>query len=167
MVRASACSGKTAGCLHGLFLPDLLLHDLELVLAGGLRGLPRLGAAPRPAGGTVSQGKRRGGCDWCDSADAAGFSLARTALRQGQQFGPLVWRALLEIPAGETTSYKSIAEQVRTPKAARAVGAAVGANPVAWLIPCHRVIAADGQLTGYHWGVERKRAMLAYEAAAR
>ncbi|GLK53679.1 methylated-DNA--[protein]-cysteine S-methyltransferase [Maricaulis virginensis] len=78
-----------------------------------------------------------------------------------------VWRALLEIPAGETTSYKSIAEQVRTPKAARAVGAAVGANPVAWLIPCHRVIAADGQLTGYHWGVERKRAMLAYEAAAR
>jgi len=78
-----------------------------------------------------------------------------------------VWRALMRIPAGETTSYKEIADVVCTPKAARAVGAAVGANPVAWLIPCHRVIAADGRLTGYHWGVERKRAMLAYEAAAR
>ncbi|WP_300542697.1 methylated-DNA--[protein]-cysteine S-methyltransferase [Maricaulis sp.] len=77
-----------------------------------------------------------------------------------------VWRALLTIPAGATTTYKAIAERVCTPKAARAVGAAVGANPVSWLIPCHRVIAADGQLTGYHWGVDRKRAMLAYEAMA-
>ncbi|MEA1940890.1 MAG: methylated-DNA--[protein]-cysteine S-methyltransferase [Pseudomonadota bacterium] len=78
-----------------------------------------------------------------------------------------VWRALMTIPAGETTTYKAIAEEVCTPRAARAVGAAVGANPVSWLIPCHRVIATNGQLTGYHWGVERKRAMLAYEAAAR
>lgn len=77
-----------------------------------------------------------------------------------------VWRALLSIPAGATTTYKAIAEQVCTAKASRAVGAAVGANPISWLIPCHRVIAADGQLTGYHWGVDRKRAMLAYEALA-
>ncbi|NEU34470.1 MGMT family protein, partial [bacterium LRH843] len=49
----------------------------------------------------------------------------------------------------------------------RAVGAAVGANPISWLIPCHRVLSSDGRLTGYHWGVERKRAMLAYEAARR
>ena len=78
-----------------------------------------------------------------------------------------VWRALLSIPAGATTSYKSIAEQVCTAKASRAVGAAVGANPISWLIPCHRVLAGNGKLTGYHWGVERKRAMLAYEAARR
>jgi AraC family transcriptional regulator of adaptative response/methylated-DNA-[protein]-cysteine methyltransferase len=77
-----------------------------------------------------------------------------------------VWRALLSIPAGATTTYKAIAERVCTAKASRAVGAAVGANPISWLIPCHRVIAADGQLTGYHWGVDRKRAMLAYEAMA-
>lgn len=76
-----------------------------------------------------------------------------------------VWRALLSIPPGETTSYRDIAERVCTPKASRAVGAAVGANPVSWLIPCHRVLAADGKLTGYHWGVDRKRTMLAYEAA--
>ncbi|MCW5725562.1 MAG: bifunctional helix-turn-helix domain-containing protein/methylated-DNA--[protein]-cysteine S-methyltransferase [Maricaulaceae bacterium] len=76
-----------------------------------------------------------------------------------------VWRALLAIPPGATTSYRAIAEQVCTPKASRAVGAAVGANPVSWLIPCHRVLASDGRLTGYHWGVARKRAMLAWEAA--
>jgi AraC family transcriptional regulator of adaptative response/methylated-DNA-[protein]-cysteine methyltransferase len=76
-----------------------------------------------------------------------------------------VWRALLTIPAGETTSYKAIAEKVSSVKACRAVGTAVGANPISWLIPCHRVLAADGKLTGYHWGVDRKRAMLAYEAA--
>ncbi|MAK63794.1 MAG: 6-O-methylguanine DNA methyltransferase [Maricaulis sp.] len=77
-----------------------------------------------------------------------------------------VWRALLGIPPGATTSYKAIAQTVCSAKASRAVGAAVGANPISWLIPCHRVLASNGQLTGYHWGVKRKRAMLAYEAAA-
>jgi len=76
-----------------------------------------------------------------------------------------VWRALITIPTGATTTYKAIAEQIETPRAFQAVGAAVGANPVSWLIPCHRVLAANGKLTGYHWGVDRKRAMLAYEAA--
>ncbi|MBR9825127.1 MAG: methylated-DNA--[protein]-cysteine S-methyltransferase [Alphaproteobacteria bacterium] len=78
-----------------------------------------------------------------------------------------VWRALLSIPTGATTSYKALAETVGTPRAFQAIGAAVGANPVSWLIPCHRVLAANGKLTGYHWGVDRKRAMLAYEAAKR
>lgn len=78
-----------------------------------------------------------------------------------------VWRALLSIPAGHTSTYKAIAQTVGTPRAYQAVGAAVGANPVSWLIPCHRVLAANGKLTGYHWGVDRKRAMLAYEAAKR
>lgn len=78
-----------------------------------------------------------------------------------------VWRALLAIPPGETTSYGEIARDVCSIRASRAVGAAVGANPVSWLIPCHRVLASDGRLNGYHWGLERKRAMLAYEAATR
>lgn len=77
-----------------------------------------------------------------------------------------VWRALLGIPSGQTVTYRDIASEVCTPGASRAVGAAVGANPVSWLIPCHRVLASDGRLTGYHWGVNRKRAMLAYEAAS-
>ncbi|MCG8441242.1 MAG: bifunctional helix-turn-helix domain-containing protein/methylated-DNA--[protein]-cysteine S-methyltransferase [Caulobacterales bacterium] len=76
-----------------------------------------------------------------------------------------IWRALIDIPPGDTTTYGELAARVRAPSAARAVGAAVGRNPVSWLIPCHRVIASDGRLTGYHWGVRRKRAMLAFEAA--
>ncbi len=75
-----------------------------------------------------------------------------------------VWRALLAIPPGRTTRYGALAEKVCSKAAARAVGAAVGRNPVSWLIPCHRVLGADGRLTGYHWGVERKRSMLVYEA---
>ena len=76
-----------------------------------------------------------------------------------------VWRALLEIPSGTLASYRAVAARLGDPKASRAVGSAVGRNPVAWIIPCHRVLGSDGKLTGYHWGVARKRAMLAFEAA--
>ena len=76
-----------------------------------------------------------------------------------------VWRALLEIPPGATTSYGALAGKIGDPKAARATGAAVGANPISWLIPCHRVLASNGKLNGYHWGLPRKRAMLVYEHA--
>jgi len=76
-----------------------------------------------------------------------------------------VWQALLAIPEGDVTTYRSIAKRVCTAKAARATGAAIGRNPIALLIPCHRVLAANGALTGYHWGESRKRAMLALEAA--
>jgi AraC family transcriptional regulator of adaptative response/methylated-DNA-[protein]-cysteine methyltransferase len=76
-----------------------------------------------------------------------------------------VWQALMAIPAGTVTSYRAIARQVCTERASRAVGAAIGRNPISLLIPCHRVLASNGALTGYHWGLTRKRAMLAYEAA--
>jgi AraC family transcriptional regulator, regulatory protein of adaptative response / methylated-DNA-[protein]-cysteine methyltransferase len=76
-----------------------------------------------------------------------------------------VWQALLAIPPGKFATYGGIAEQLGKQGAARAVGAAVGRNPIAWLIPCHRVLAANGNLHGYHWGATRKRAMLAIEAA--
>ena len=81
----------------------------------------------------------------------------------GTPFRRQVWRALLEIPPGETQTYGALAKAAGSPKAARAVGAAVGANPISWFIPCHRALAADGRLHNYHWGVKRKRAMLAYE----
>ena len=83
----------------------------------------------------------------------------------GTPFRRQVWRALLEIPAGTTQTYGQLAKVSGNPKAARAVGAAVGANPISWFIPCHRALAADGRLHNYHWGVARKRAMLTYERA--
>jgi AraC family transcriptional regulator of adaptative response/methylated-DNA-[protein]-cysteine methyltransferase len=84
----------------------------------------------------------------------------------GTNFQVKVWRALLELGARGPTSYSEIAAAIGQPGASRAVGQAVGANPVAWLIPCHRVLRRDGGLGGYRWGVERKRAMLAWEHAA-
>jgi AraC family transcriptional regulator of adaptative response/methylated-DNA-[protein]-cysteine methyltransferase len=75
-------------------------------------------------------------------------------------FQQRVWKALQQIPRGETRSYSQIAQELGVPKASRAVGAAIGANPVAVVVPCHRVIGKDGSLTGYRWGVERKRKLL-------
>ena len=75
-----------------------------------------------------------------------------------------VWEALLKIPMGRVATYSGIAGRVCTPTAARAVGAAVGKNPVAFVVPCHRVIGKAGAVTGYHWGLTRKRAMLGWEA---
>jgi AraC family transcriptional regulator of adaptative response/methylated-DNA-[protein]-cysteine methyltransferase len=76
-----------------------------------------------------------------------------------------VWQALLAIPEGTVTTYRAVAERVCDFRAARAAGAAIGRNPIALLIPCHRVLASNGALTGYHWGESRKRAILALEAA--
>ncbi|MQQ10352.1 methylated-DNA--[protein]-cysteine S-methyltransferase [Epibacterium sp. SM1979] len=76
-----------------------------------------------------------------------------------------VWEALLRIPSGHVTTYSELALAVGAPKAVRAVGTAVGRNPISWLIPCHRALRKSGALGGYHWGLPVKRAMLAYEAA--
>jgi methylated-DNA-[protein]-cysteine S-methyltransferase len=86
------------------------------------------------------------------------------AFRRGDEFERSVWRALSEIPYGETRSYGEIARQVGAPDAARAVGRANGRNPVAIVVPCHRVIGSDGSLTGYGGGLERKRWLLEFEA---
>jgi methylated-DNA-[protein]-cysteine S-methyltransferase len=82
----------------------------------------------------------------------------------GSEWERRVWNALLEIPYGETRSYGEIASELRAPQAARAVGLANGRNPVAVIVPCHRVIGADGRLTGYGGGLERKRTLLDLEA---
>ena len=83
----------------------------------------------------------------------------------GTDFQIRVWEQLLEIPVGKLCTYSDIARKIEAPKASRAVGAAVGRNPVSFVVPCHRAIGKSGALTGYHWCLTRKRAMLGWEAA--
>jgi len=82
----------------------------------------------------------------------------------GTDFEVRVWETLLAVPMGRATSYSAIAKKLGRPTAARAVGAAVGRNPICFVVPCHRVIRKDGDLCGYHWGLTRKRAILGWEA---
>ena len=84
-------------------------------------------------------------------------------LSHGTVFQQGVWQALLAIPAGETTTYGALSQRVGNPAAVRAVGAAVGRNPISVIVPCHRVLGADGSLTGYAGGLDRKTALLELE----
>lgn len=101
----------------------------------------------------------------------AAFAAPRTApLRlavRGTAMQVAVWRALLEIPEGSVTSYAALAAEVGAPAAVRAVAGMVGANPVGYLIPCHRVVRSTGLIAGYRWGIERKMALLARELGRR
>ena len=89
------------------------------------------------------------------------------AVVRGTPFQVRVWRALLRVPAGSLISYGRLAAAVDLPRAARAVGSAVGANPLAFIIPCHRVIRETGALGNYRWDPIRKRAMIGWEASKR
>ncbi|MFO1032781.1 MAG: bifunctional helix-turn-helix domain-containing protein/methylated-DNA--[protein]-cysteine S-methyltransferase [Hyphomicrobiales bacterium] len=112
-----------------------------------------------------------------DSARTAPTAARVFASAQGQAEQPLrvtligtdfeirVWETLLRIPVGKASTYGDIASAIGSPKAARAVGAAVGRNPISFVVPCHRVIGKTGALTGYHWGLTRKKAILGWEAA--
>lgn len=82
----------------------------------------------------------------------------------GTDFEIKVWETLLKIPCGAATTYQTVANAIGKPTASRAVGAAVGKNPISFVVPCHRVVGSTGALTGYHWGVPRKRAILGWEA---
>ena len=82
----------------------------------------------------------------------------------GTDFEVRVWETLLKIPMGRAVSYSDIACKIKNPKASRAVGAAIGRNPVSFVVPCHRALGKSGALTGYHWGITRKQAMLGWEA---
>ena len=86
-------------------------------------------------------------------------------LRGGTAFQQSVWQALLRIPAGETTSYGEISRRIAKPLAVRAVGTAIGRNPISIIVPCHRVVGTDGSLTGYAGGLDRKLALLQLEGA--
>lgn len=88
-------------------------------------------------------------------------------LVRGSNFQVSVWKALLRIPPGTLCSYRQLAEAIDRPRAIRAVGSAVGANPISWLIPCHRVIRGSGAPGGYRWGLIRKRALIVRESAQR
>ena len=84
---------------------------------------------------------------------------------KGTEFQLKVWQALLAIPSADLTSYGQLAQTSGSPKASRAVGTAIGNNPIAFLIPCHRVIQATGSFGGYRWGTTRKSAIIAWEGA--
>lgn len=150
---------------------DSPLGELTLVAAGGaLSHVDFSDSKNLPAAGDL--GPR----------DDAGLAPARRQLAEyfagrrtrfelplaprGTAFQLRVWARLREIPFGETRSYRQIAEELGDPALARAVGAANGRNPLAVVVPCHRVIGADGSLTGYAGGLARKRALLALEATA-
>jgi methylated-DNA-[protein]-cysteine S-methyltransferase len=96
------------------------------------------------------------------AGELRGFELPLAA--EGTPFQQRVWRALCDIPYGETISYGELARRIGQPAAARAVGLANGQNPIAIVVPCHRVIGANGSLTGYGGGLERKRWLLAHES---
>jgi len=96
---------------------------------------------------------------------AAGKRAPLALLVKGTNFQIQVWRALLAIPPGRLTTYSALGGQIGHPESARAIGNAVGANPIAWLIPCHRVIRESGEFGQYRWGEARKAAMLGWEAA--
>ncbi|MGE0351581.1 methylated-DNA--[protein]-cysteine S-methyltransferase [Hydrogenophaga sp.] len=144
-----------------------------------------LAATPRGLSGIWFEGQRHGPVtsSWRRAADVpvlqqamaqltAYFAGRRTAfdlpldLGAGTAFQQRVWQALRQIAPGGTTSYGALSARIGSPAAVRAVGAAVGRNPVSIVVPCHRVIGTDGSLTGYAGGLERKTALLALEGAA-
>ncbi|QCO56747.1 methylated-DNA--[protein]-cysteine S-methyltransferase (plasmid) [Pseudorhodobacter turbinis] len=103
---------------------------------------------------------------WVQTAFGATPSADKAPIYMiGAPFQIKVWEALMRIPSGHVTSYSEIAAAIGHPKAVRAVGTAVGRNPVSWLIPCHRALRKSGALGGYHWGLPVKRALLAWEGA--
>ena len=147
-------------------------------------GTMRLAATDQGLAGVWFVGQRHGpdGSGWREDAGhpvlretvaqlRAYFAGERTRfelpldLQAGTPFQQSVWQALLAIPRGGTTSYAQIARQVGKPQAARAIGAAVGRNPVSIIVPCHRVLGTGGSLTGYAGGLERKTALLKLEGA--
>lgn len=137
------------------------------------RGLCGLGFVDEDGDEAALQDMRRRwpAADWRRD-DAGAAALAARAFGDetvpleliGPPFHVQVWKALLRIPPGATLSYGEVAALAGKPGAFRATGAAIGANPISWIIPCHRALARDGRLTGYHWGLARKAAMLGMEA---
>ena len=164
----SARQRLASSCTAQLVLPTRLGDVLLVRSASGLAGLwfadqkhhpGRLELPHRPDDALLQQAAGRL-IDYFAGGPAR-FDLPLDL--QGTAFQRAVWQALLAIPAGTTRSYRSIAEGVGSASALRAVGGAVGRNPVSVIVPCHRVIGSDGSMTGYAGGLARKRALLALE----
>jgi methylated-DNA-[protein]-cysteine S-methyltransferase len=139
----------------------------ELLLVGDEQGLRRVSMSPFAVGSEWSRdhdllADARKQLEQYFRAERSEFDLPLKL--EGNPFELSVWSALRQIPYGETASYGEIARAIGHPDAPRAVGAANGRNPVAIIVPCHRVIGADGSLTGYGGGLERKRFLLDHEA---
>jgi AraC family transcriptional regulator, regulatory protein of adaptative response / methylated-DNA-[protein]-cysteine methyltransferase len=139
------------------------------------RGLAYLAFVDGGEAGAIAELRRRWPRALLARDDASAEGIARQAFVErkgrivlapvGTNFQVKVWEALLDLGSRGVTNYSALAAAIGSPGASRAVGQAVGANPIAWLIPCHRVLRRDGALGGYHWGEGRKRAMLAWEHA--
>lgn len=144
----------------------------RLLLAADEAGLreirfPRSGAHELPGGWTPDAGELDAAAEQLQEYLAGERRIFDLALApRGTDFQLRVWRALLEIPYGATLSYGALAARLDAPGSARAVGLANGANPLPVVVPCHRVIGADGSLTGYGGGLDRKRLLLTLEGAA-
>lgn len=142
-------SRAVTGCLEGLPVLCGLYFEPE-------PSLPTAESAPSDVRALLSH-------LWCEHPESdARLNLLVT----GTPLQVAVWQALVAIPIGETRSYTEIAQAAGSPRAVRAAASAVGSNPVSWLIPCHRVIRADGSLGGFYWGLDMKRAMLGREGAS-
>lgn len=136
------------------------VHGLHFV---GQRGFPRDRAGWVPAGGRLDPVG-----EWLSRYFAGdGSPYAGPLEPSGTPFQQAVWRELQGIPAGSTRTYRQVAEAVGRPTASRAVGAAIGRNPISLLIPCHRVVGQGGTLTGYAGGLDRKAFLLRHERARR
>jgi methylated-DNA-[protein]-cysteine S-methyltransferase len=141
-----------------------------LTIEAGEQGVFGLTFGERGSSGPAASALARGHLEAARAALADYFAGRPPTLPtldlKGSEFQRTVWRALLEIPWGEVRTYGQLAEALGRPGAARAVGAANAENPVAILVPCHRVVAAGGRLGGYSGGLQLKRALLAHEAAS-
>ena len=158
------------------FHPSPFGSALVMATERGLAGLAFADPGEEPAALADMKARWPRGTYVEDSARTAAIARRIFDSSQWQQDKPLrvvligtdwevrVWETLLQIPMGRLTTYSDIASKIHKPAAARAVGAAVGKNPVSFVVPCHRVVGKSGDLTGYHWGITRKRAMLGWEA---
>jgi methylated-DNA-[protein]-cysteine S-methyltransferase len=155
-----------------------LVHDHldspigRLLLVGDGRALTGLYVADHDRAPVPAAGSTRDPAPFAEARDQLDgyFAGRRTAFTVplhlvGTPFQVAVWSALLDVPYGSTLSYGELADQLGRPSASRAVGAANGRNPISVIVPCHRIVGADGSLTGYGWGVERKAWLLRHEGA--
>ncbi len=168
---AAQCRSESELNIYYDYLESPLGELLAIASDKGLTGLHLPGASHTPA---IQAHWQRSAARFASlRGELADYFAGRRASFQieldtgGSPFQAAVWRALREIPYGRTSSYRDIAERIGRPRAIRAVGAANGRNPVSIIVPCHRVIGADGSLTGYAGGLPAKRYLLGLEGQAR
>ena len=155
--HALVAGGSWGDRVRLMWVGDSIIRcEFEDVAGGGF-----LGTRPEGEGSPDDAGAQRWIDRWQGRSD--GPTPALSVAVGGTPFQRRVWTALLAVRRGAVTSYGRLAESIGAPGAARAVGAACGANPVALIIPCHRVVRESGDLNGYRWGLDRKRALLAGE----